>query len=79
VPLRGPGAAVPQASQFPRSGLRPRRFGGREQWLPEFVRAVYQANFAHDRDITDRAVISKLLQDLGLPVTLWLEPQRTPT
>ena len=63
-------------SQFPRSGLLTARVASAaedERWLPGFVRAVYQANFAHDRDITDRAVISELLQDLGLPATVWLE------
>ena len=47
-------------SQFPRSGLLAARVASArvasaaegERWLPEFVRAVYQANFAYDRDIT---------------------------
>jgi 2-hydroxychromene-2-carboxylate isomerase len=63
-------------SQFPRSGLLAARIASAaeaEQWLPEFVRTIYEANFAYDRDITDRAVIGELLQDLGLPATVWLE------
>ena len=63
-------------SQFPRSGLLAARVASAaegERWLPEFVRAVYQANFAYDRDITDHAVISEVLQDLELPARVWLE------
>jgi 2-hydroxychromene-2-carboxylate isomerase len=63
-------------SQFPRSGLLAARVASAaeaERWLPEFVRTVYEANFAYDRDIPDRAVIGELLQDLGLPAAVWLE------
>ena len=69
-------------SQFPRSGLLAARVASAaedERWLPEFVRAVYQANFAHDRDITDRAVISELLQDWGCRRRCGSNAQRAPT
>jgi 2-hydroxychromene-2-carboxylate isomerase len=32
--------------------------------LPQFVRNVYSANFAHDRDIADSAVLSDCLNGL---------------
>ena len=62
LPLRKP-------SQFPRSGLLAARvasIGAGEPWLPEFVRAVYRANFAEDRDIATADVVLGILGDLGL-------------
>lgn len=53
-----------QPSEFPRNGLLAARiacFFADEVWLPEFVRAVYQANFEHDLDIADAAVVKALL------------------
>ena len=59
---------------FPRSGLLAARIAVAaegedwgEDWLPGFVRAVYQANFAEDRDIADRRVIAELIEALGRP------------
>jgi 2-hydroxychromene-2-carboxylate isomerase len=63
IPLRRP-------SQFPRNGLLTARLAcwfQDEPWLPEFVRQVYRANFEHDRDISDRAVIAAILRDVGQP------------
>jgi len=63
IPFRRP-------SVFPRNGLRAARVACRfaaEPWLPAFVRAVYTANFAEDRDISDRGVIGELLAALGQP------------
>jgi 2-hydroxychromene-2-carboxylate isomerase len=57
-------------SQFPRNGLLAARIACAFQgapWLPEFVRQVYLANFAHDRDISDPALIDSILQGLGPP------------
>jgi len=36
-----------------------------EPRLPEFVRAVYRANFADDRDISDVQVIGGIIESLG--------------
>lgn len=66
IPLRRP-------SQFPRNGLQAARLAcwfREEPWLPEFVRQVYCANFAHDRDIADRSVIASILEALGQPAGL---------
>lgn len=60
IPFRKPSA-------FPRNGLRAARVacaGADEPWVPEFVRRLYTANFAQDRDIADPAVLLDLL--LGL-------------
>lgn len=68
LPLRRP-------SQFPRSGLLAARVAlaaAGEPRLPALVRAVYHANFAEDRNITDRAVIAELLDGLGLPAAALL-------
>ena len=57
LPLRHP-------SRFPRGSLLAARvacaFAG-EPWLPAFVRAVYDANFARDEDISTPAVIARCL------------------
>jgi len=63
LPLRRP-------SRFPRNGLRAARVACAhegEPWLPGFVRAVYRANFAHDRDPADPALLAELLEGLGQP------------
>jgi 2-hydroxychromene-2-carboxylate isomerase len=61
VPFRRP-------STFPRNGLAAARIatgGADAAWLPAFVRAVYAANFADDRDIADPAVLAQLLAQAG--------------
>jgi len=68
LPLRRPSA-------FPRGSLLAARLAccaDGEPWLPAFVRAVYHANFAADRDIADAAVVANLLSGLGLPAAAWL-------
>ncbi|MCB9958640.1 MAG: 2-hydroxychromene-2-carboxylate isomerase [Rhodospirillaceae bacterium] len=61
LPLRRP-------SRFPRGSVPAARIACRfadAAWLPDFVRAVYRANFAEDRDIGDPAVIRELLERQG--------------
>jgi 2-hydroxychromene-2-carboxylate isomerase len=54
-------------SQFPRNGLLAARiataFVG-ASWIPSFVRNVYRANFAEDRDISDPGVLTRCLDGL---------------
>ena len=72
-PLRRP-------SQFPRNGLLAARLACRfrtEPWLPEFVRQIYLANFAHDRDIADASVIGSVLETVGQSANL-LEAAESP-
>ena len=57
IPFRRP-------SQFPRNGLLAARVACRfatAPWLPDFVRAVYRANFAEDRDISAPETIAACL------------------
>lgn len=58
-----------QPSSFPRTSILASRIGcshADAAWLPAFVRAVYHANFAEDRNIADDAVIHACLQTLDL-------------
>jgi 2-hydroxychromene-2-carboxylate isomerase len=57
-------------SRFPRNGLLAARVACRfdaEPWLPDFVRAVYRANFAEDREISEPAVVGACLEAAGQP------------
>lgn len=66
VPFRKP-------SVFPRNGLLAARLAclfSEEPWLPEFVRHMFLANFAHDRDISDASVVTSVLKTIGRPASL---------
>jgi 2-hydroxychromene-2-carboxylate isomerase len=55
-------------TRFPRNGLLPARvacLAADEPWGPPFVRAVYRANFAEDREIGEPEVIRDILGELG--------------
>jgi 2-hydroxychromene-2-carboxylate isomerase len=55
-------------SKFPRSSVLAARvacLARSEPWCPEFVRAVFHANFAEDRYISDPVVITEILDALG--------------
>ena len=74
IPFRRP-------SQFPRSGLVAARVAtaaATEPWLPAFVRAVYRANFADDRDVADAAVVGAVLAELGQDAAAWLARAQLP-
>lgn len=63
-------------SSFPRSGLLASRVAilpRAERWAPEFCRAVFRANFALDREIADRQVITGILREMGLDAPALLE------
>jgi 2-hydroxychromene-2-carboxylate isomerase len=67
-------------SVFPRNGLLAARVAcaaAGERWLPDFVRGVYRANFAEDRDIADPAVIGGILAAAGAEVDRALETARS--
>lgn len=73
------GIAFRKPSQFPRNGLLAARIACRfdsEAWVPDFVRAVYRANFAEDRDISDPAELAVLLAALGRPAETILREAR---
>ncbi|MGH0035681.1 MAG: 2-hydroxychromene-2-carboxylate isomerase [Myxococcota bacterium] len=64
------GLALRRPSRFPRNGLLAARVAccsSSQSWLPEFVRRVYLANFAEDRDISDPQVIQSILESIGAP------------
>ncbi len=70
-------------SRFPRNGLLAARIAclakvRSEPWLPEFVRAVFRANFAEDREIGDAAEIRSVLDSLGQPADELVERARAP-
>lgn len=66
-------------SVFPRNGVLAARvacLGADRPWLPEFVRSVFRANFAEDRDIAKPETIRSILDGLGEPgESLLLEAQ----
>jgi 2-hydroxychromene-2-carboxylate isomerase len=74
IPMRHP-------SQFPRNGLLAARvaswFAG-EPWLPEFVRSVYRANFAEDRDISSPDTVLRCLAVSGGDPAALLAQAQTP-
>jgi 2-hydroxychromene-2-carboxylate isomerase len=60
------GLPFQRPSEFPRNGLLAARVATAaegEAWLPDFVRRVYRANFAEDRDIADPAVLRALVPE----------------
>jgi 2-hydroxychromene-2-carboxylate isomerase/NAD(P)H-dependent FMN reductase len=57
-------------SVFPRNGVLAARVvvaHEREPWCGRFIRAVFHAQFAEDRDIASAVVVSAILGELGLP------------
>lgn len=57
-------------SHFPRPSTAPARVAAAfasEPWCGDFIRAVYVANFGHDREIGDVAVVGEILCELGQP------------
>lgn len=68
-------------SRFPRSGLLAARVAvaaAEQPWLPEFVRCVYRANFAEDRDVSRPEQVEAILAALGEPAAAWLERAAAP-
>ena len=77
------GIPFAKPSRFPRSGVLAARVAclaaaTSEPWLPAFVRAVFRANFAEDREIGDAAEIHAILDSLGLPGSRIVERSDTP-
>jgi len=54
---------------FPQNGLKAARLaliGARPGWTPAFTRAVFAANYAEQRDISDDATLASILGALGV-------------
>ena len=74
IPFRRP-------TRFPRNGLLAARVAtaaAAEPWQGEFIRAVYRANFADDREISDQEVVASILEASGQPAAVWLARAQTP-
>ncbi|MFN2424813.1 MAG: 2-hydroxychromene-2-carboxylate isomerase [Candidatus Binatia bacterium] len=59
------GLELRHPSRFPRNGLLAARLVARfedQPWIASFVRAIYCANFAEDREISDPAVVASVLE-----------------
>lgn len=62
------GLPLVHPSQFPRNGLLAARIaivGLEDGWTPAFSRAVYQANFVDDQDISKAEVLAPLIASVG--------------
>jgi 2-hydroxychromene-2-carboxylate isomerase len=77
------GVPFAKPSRFPRGALLAARVASLasakfEPWLPDFVRAVFGANFAEDREIGDAVEIRSILDELGQPGAELIEKAQTP-
>lgn len=67
--------------RFPQNSLKASRIalvGERDGWIAEFSRAVYVANFAEQRDISDDATLGEILARLGPDLAKALADANTP-
>jgi len=67
-------------SAFPRNSVLAARvacLGADRLWLPAFVRSVFRANFAEDRDITKPETIQAILDELDEPGDALLRQARS--
>ena len=67
-------------SKFPRNGLLASRVAcwfASEPWMAEFAKAVFHANFAEDREISDPVIVLACLNQLGLDGPRLLEQAQT--
>ena len=75
VPLKLPPA------KFPQNGLKAARLalaGEKEGWTPAFTRAVFTANYAGQKDISEDATLRAILDALGVDVEAALAAANTP-
>jgi 2-hydroxychromene-2-carboxylate isomerase len=74
IPLRKP-------SRFPRSGLHAARIAianRQAAFLPAFLRSVFRANFAEDREIGEPSVLAEILDALSLDAAGLMEHAGSP-
>jgi 2-hydroxychromene-2-carboxylate isomerase len=67
--------------RFPQNGLKAARLaliGALEGWTPSFTRAVFVANFAEQKDISDDATLRTILSALGIDADSALAASSTP-
>jgi 2-hydroxychromene-2-carboxylate isomerase len=71
---------LPPAS-FPQNGLKAARLaliGERQGWTPAFTRAVFAANYAEQKDISDDATLRTILEALGVDAEAALAAANAP-
>jgi 2-hydroxychromene-2-carboxylate isomerase len=67
--------------KFPQNGLKAARIalaGEREGWTPAFTRAVFAANYAEQKDISEDATLAGILEGIGLDAETTLRAAGTP-
>ena len=67
--------------RFPQNGLKAARLaliGEREGWTPAFTRAVFAANYAEQKDISDDTTLRAILSALGLDADAAFAAANTP-
>jgi 2-hydroxychromene-2-carboxylate isomerase len=67
--------------RFPQNGLKAARLalaGESDGWMPSFTRAVYTANFAGQKDISDDAMLADILRNLGVDANAAIATANTP-
>ncbi len=67
--------------RFPQNGLKAARLalaGEAEGWTPAFTRAVFAANYAEQKDISDEATLHAILVALGVDADSALAASNTP-
>jgi 2-hydroxychromene-2-carboxylate isomerase len=67
--------------KFPQNGLKAARIalvGERQGWTPAFTRAVFAANYAEQKDISDDATLRAILEALGVDAEAALEAANAP-
>lgn len=70
-----------QPSNFPRGSLLPARVALAAQqapWAGDFVREIFQLNFAADQEIESRENVISVLKGLGLNADEWIERASSP-
>jgi 2-hydroxychromene-2-carboxylate isomerase len=67
--------------KFPQNGLKAARLalsGESEGWTPAFTRAVFLANYAEQKDISDDATLRAILEAVGVDADAALEAANAP-
>jgi 2-hydroxychromene-2-carboxylate isomerase len=66
---------------FPQNGLKAARLalvGERAGWTPAFTRAVFTANYAEQKDISDEFTLAAILESLGVDAEAAVAAANTP-
>jgi 2-hydroxychromene-2-carboxylate isomerase len=67
--------------RFPQNGLKAARLalaGATDGWTPAFTRAVFTANYAEQKDISDEATLAAILDGLGVDAAAALAAANAP-